>query len=369
MGNIAAHSADSGLPTASPRQAVGLDPATARGLLAVEPPLIDVSTAQEIAAQYFNVAGRAVKLTSERDCNFKLETLTGPMLLKVSNVAEKFSAIEAQTSAMLYIAQKDPNLPVPRLRHTIAGEMMVRVTASGGERLIARLLEYLPGEPLAGSVGSAGQRRSVGTLLARLDRALWDFRHVGADRRLLWDITHAADLWEFLPWISDLSRRAQVERLLEDFLSHAMPVLGRLRAQTLHNDFNPHNLLVEAQNPEVISGIIDFGDMVHGALINDLAVAAAYHVPASGHPLSQIAQIVSGYHTLNPLIEEEIDILFDLIGLRQAATVIITEWRASIYPSNRSYILRNAPSAWHGLERLATMTRIEARAVLRAACK
>jgi Ser/Thr protein kinase RdoA (MazF antagonist) len=171
-----------------------------------------------------------------------------------------------------------------------------------------------------------------------------------------------------LHYIADRKRRAQATRVLNRFASHALPVLPNLRAQVLHNDFNPHNLLVDADAPDRISGIIDFGDMVRGPLVNDLAVAAAYHVSSDGHPLSQVVDLVTAYHSINPLRQEEVDVLFDLIAARQAITVIITAWRTALHPENASYILRNAPTAWHGLDRFSTLPRSEARSVLRAAC-
>ena len=79
--------------------------------------------------------------------------------------------------------------------------------------------------------------------------------------------------------------------------------------------------------------------------------------------------MVSGFHAVLPLEPEEIDILFDLIATRMVLTVAISNWRASRYPENRDYILRNAPKAWAGLESLAQLSRAEAQAYLREACQ
>ena len=56
-----------------------------------------------------------------------------------------------------------------------------------------------------------------------------------------------------------------------------------------------------------------------------------------------------------PLEDAEFEILFDLVATRMILTVLITSWRADIQPENREYILRNAPSAWAGLERFACL--------------
>jgi hydroxylysine kinase len=338
------------------------------GLLEMPPPPIDVADAEAIAAEHFGEVGRATKLSSERDCNFLLATRTQRLLLKFSNSAEDPTAIDAQTAALMHIAQKDPTLPVPRVRRTRAGDLSARLRQPGCAPVVLRLLDFMPGQPLSGMQRSSIQRRDIGAMLARLDHALRDFSHVGAERPLLWDISRAEQLGVLLPHIADPPRRALAARFLDGFVSHALPALQGLRSQVLHNDFNPHNLLVDFQSPDRVTGIIDFGDMVRGPVVNDLAVAAAYHVPVDGHPLEQVTDVVAAYHLVNPLQAAEVDILFDLIAVRQVVTVIITTWRAALHPGNSRYILRNAPAAWQGLVRFAALPRREVQHILRAAC-
>jgi hypothetical protein len=49
-------------------------------------------------------------------------------------------------------------------------------------------------------------------------------------------------------------------------------------------------------------------------------------------------------------------------------TVTITEWRATLYPDNKAYILRNQPRAAAALEILNSIGRSEGAARLRQAC-
>jgi Ser/Thr protein kinase RdoA (MazF antagonist) len=91
-------------------------------------------------------------------------------------------------------------------------------------------------------------------------------------------------------------------------------------------------------------------------------------VPVSGHPLAHAADLVSAYHAVNPILPEEIEVLFDLIAVRQVVSVAIGTWRAQRYPDNRDYILRNSQAAWRGLERFATLDRADAQSYFRAAC-
>jgi len=134
-------------------------------------------------------------------------------------------------------------------------------------------------------------------------------------------------------------------------------MLPSLRAQVIHNDFNPHNVLVDAIADDRIAGVIDFGDVVRSPLVQDLAVAAAYQIGASGHPLQGAADMAASFHAVCPLLPEEIELLPDMIAARLALTIAVSSWRAARHPDNADYILRNQATAWNGLQRLQEISR------------
>ena len=69
-----------------------------------------------------------------------------------------------------------------------------------------------------------------------------------------------------------------------------------------------------------------------------------------------------------PLAPAEFSVLFDLIATRMAMTIVISSWRAAIYPANRDYILRNNATAWARLQRMATLSRDQATFQIQRAC-
>jgi hydroxylysine kinase len=69
-----------------------------------------------------------------------------------------------------------------------------------------------------------------------------------------------------------------------------------------------------------------------------------------------------------PLEPAELRVLFDLITTRMAMTIVISSWRAAIYPANRNYILRNNAAAWARLQRMATLSRDRAAFQIQRAC-
>jgi Ser/Thr protein kinase RdoA (MazF antagonist) len=330
---------------------------------------VDVAEAQKLSADVFGVAGRADRLAGERDQNFRIDPQEGePLLLKISNSAEDPAVTDLQTQALLHIAQHAPGLPVPRLYPTRNNEPQHVWRRPGGERRLVRLLSFLPGVPLHQAVADEQLLDKLGVALAQFDRALRDLRHPAETHDLLWDLQHASRLRTYTWAVEEPEKRRLAEAGLAIFSREAAPVLGQLRAQLLHNDLNPHNVLVSGSSRPSVTGIIDLGDMVRAPLVNDLAVAAAYHVGFGADPLDGVAALTRGYDTVLPLEPIEFKVLTPLIIGRLAMSVVISSWRARMDPTNRAYIFRNLPAAVRGLSRLLPLDLDAAAERLRTAC-
>ncbi|WP_206151260.1 phosphotransferase [Starkeya sp. ORNL1] len=339
----------------------------ANNLLITTAPAADADNAAAIARDHFGIEAEVSLLTSERDKNFHLVAADGQeYVLKITNSAEDPVVTNFQTEALLHIEARDAGLPVPRVCRTVDGRTELALPL-GGETHTVRLLTYLTGEPQYRAPPSAPQREDLGRCLARLGLALRDFRHPGATHDLLWDISNVGRLRDWLPNIGDTELRELATGFLDRFEDEVRPVQQRQRRQVVHNDFNPHNVLVDPANPVRVTGVLDFGDMVETPLVNDVAIAASYQV-AGAHSLVRAADFVAAYHSVLALHAEEIDILFDLIAMRHVTTITITEWRARLYPENRAYIMRNHPRAAEGLRAFAAIDRDAARRVFRQAC-
>ena len=323
-------------------------------ILATPTPVRSLEGAAAIAAR-FGVVGQASGLSSERDSNYRITAGDGrEYLLKITNPAEDAAVSRFQTEALLHVARADPDLPTPRPLPAANGDYLILIDDAGPQQ-IARLMTYLPGVQLHHVAPTPALRRNIGRSLARLDRALDGFSHPISGYSILWDLKHAPDLRDLLEFIEDKGRRRLVASVLDRYEARVAPVTGELRWQVIHNDFNRHNLLCASERGTEITGIIDFGDIVRAPLINDLAIACAYHTGAE--TWVPAAEIVGGYNAALALTPLERDLVVDLIATRLAMTVLITGWRAAKYPENRDYILRNANQGWAGLEHLASAGR------------
>lgn len=332
-------------------------------------PHIDETEAGALVSRVFGLSARAYGLTSERDRNFHIVSENGrEFVLRVTNAAEDPAVSNLQTMALRHIEAAAPDLPVPAVQPSVKGAFETVVRIAAGSKHVVRLFTFLPGEPLYRTASSRQQVENLGRCAAKLGLALQDFRHPAASHDLLWDLKGATRLRPYLVHIGDNRRRALADEVLTQFEAAILPDLPRIRSQVVHNDFNPHNVLVDPNEPSRVTGVLDFGDMVETPLINDVAVAASYQVEGED-PLGRIAVFVAAYHATSPLQKEEVEVLFDLIRLRQIMTVTITEWRASLYPENRAYILRNQPRAAAALETLSRIGRTVGTARLRQACE
>jgi Ser/Thr protein kinase RdoA (MazF antagonist) len=329
---------------------------------------------QTMLRTHWGLDGALEALSGERDSNFLL-TLAGiapgvPVrrLLKVSHPAEPSAVTDFQTQALLHLARHAPELPVQRLWPARSGAVAVSASAPDGQPRVLRLLSYLEGLPMPQAPRSAAQRASVAGLLARLDRALAGLQHPAATLALPWDIQRAHQVRSLVEAMADPVRRALAQGALQLFETTALPYLGALPRQPIHNDFNIYNLLVDPAQPEQVSGILDFGDMLAAPRINDLAVAAAYQVDVDGDALGTVAAFAAAFHAETPLRAAELDLLWPLVQARLVMVVAITGWRAARQPHHADYLLRNNAVSWARLQACAAITPQQARAALRTAC-
>jgi 4-aminobutyrate aminotransferase-like enzyme/Ser/Thr protein kinase RdoA (MazF antagonist) len=321
-------------------------------VLEATPPRFSATEVARVAAELFGLDGTAVDLGSERDQTFLVEGAADSGVIKISNLGEDPRTLDLEAEAILHIARVDPDLPVarPRVVSQAEGAAAYRTTAEGPAgthfvRLFERLCGHDGGPDLADDA-----IRDYGATHARLNLALRGFFHPGAGRKLLWDLAHASDLRQWTGAIADERRRGLVEAVLDRYDTRVAPRWSRLRAQVVHGDLNLDNLLLDERGR--ISGIVDFGDVGHTALVGDFAIALASII--RGRPLDDIFRVgriaIDGYASRVPFEPGELEVLGDLVATRLAAIVVISAWRVARYPENAEYIQAWDDDSWRLLE-------------------
>jgi 4-aminobutyrate aminotransferase-like enzyme/Ser/Thr protein kinase RdoA (MazF antagonist) len=328
--------------------------------------------AEGFAVELFGLNVSAKTLPGEYDDNFKLTRAgdSSAFVLKVMHPAREESLIDLQCSALQHLAQRAPQLNLPRVCPAKNGESFTTVTSADGSTRLVWLLTYVPGTMMAkANPHSAELLASLGTLLGEMDTALADFSHPAGQRELKWDFARAGWIREYLHLIDDSDRRALVEQFMALYDDAVVPVMGRLRRSVVYGDANDYNVLVSEPRtvPRLAVSVIDFGDMHETFTVSEVAIAAAYAILGKKEPLRAAAALVAGYHRVFPLTEVEISVLYALIGIRLAVSVINSAQRATVKPDD-SYVTISEASAWEALTRLAQIHPRFAHYAFREAC-
>src|SRR5258705_1605548 len=349
--------------------------------------------AVELARELYGLAGSAKAVPGEYDDNFHLTpqdlagtqpSLAGPLsnplhtkteaagaefVLKVMHPARERSFIDMQCRALQHLAERAPQLTLPRVILNRSGEAVGAGDADGTARLVW-LLTYVPGTMLVKArPHSAELLQSLGQFLGALDAALVDFEHPAVRRELKWDLARAGWIREHLHLIRDGSQRALVEKFLALYDAEVVPVLAQLRRSVVYGDANDYNVLIgpPLPLPRKIVSVIDFGDMHETVTVSEVAIAAAYAILGKENPLRAAAGVIAGYHRTFPLTEADLRILYVLIGTRLAVSVVNSAQRASVKPGD-AYVTVSERPAWEALERLATIHPRFAHYTFREAC-
>lgn len=322
-----------------------------RDPLEIAPPSFPVEQAQQITEAVFGVVGSLRPLPSERDQNFRVRDREGhSFVLKFSNPGDPPGVVEMQTDAMLHVAQHDPELPIPQVRPTLEHHHYAEIEGPDGRNSLVRLLTFLEGRTLAPSELDLPALHDLGTVVARMGRALRGFFHPAADHRLLWDLKNAGSLRPLVASIKQSQGQVIVERTLERFADRVAPAFSALRAQVIHNDLTLDNVLFGREGGN--SGIVDFGDVVHTALVCDLSSTLASVVTGRTDFLEAGAALIRGYGTVTPLEEEEAVLIADLLGARLVTIALISAWRRDRFPENAKLSARVEADAWPPLKLL-----------------
>jgi len=280
-------------------------------------------------------------------------------IVKIAHPLDDPAVLELQCTALLHASERDPGLPLPRLIPDLDGGVLREVMGADGEPRHARLLSYLDGSTLDYDETTAAQRRAIGRAAGRLSLALSDLEHGAARRVLAWDLQQVGPLRSLVGVVADPHARDAVEVEFEAYDCAVGAALRATRQQIVHNDLNADNLLVDASADDYVTGILDFGDVVHSSVVGDLAVAMAYAVGAD-HALERhhvdpwVApyDIAAGFAEVRALEDDEVAMLPALVRVRLAQRLVLNSWLAASDPANAGYTGRSITRTSRALQRL-----------------
>lgn len=224
-----------------------------------------------------------------------------------------------------------------------------------------RCMKYIPGELFERDNNKPLQLYRLGEYLSKMDKSLIGFKHEATKRTHIWDLRNFLAIHKFVESIDDDHIRSLVKESMQLF-EEINEKCKDIRMSVIHNDANDHNIITDSYGISNELSIIDFGDMVHSWLVNEIAIAAAYVIIGgwagrlSEKELGEIeskdyapswidncTELIRGYETGIKLEKNEREIIYTLIQCRIATSVTLGAYSISKDPTNEYLKLHSKP--------------------------
>jgi hydroxylysine kinase len=315
----------------------------------VTPPVArSVDELRALVADLYGPIESWVVLPGESDLNIRVGLAVGVGMLKIS-AADGTGFAEFQTRLTTHLADYQPKLPVPKIIPTIAGAPEFITDRGFTSNVHARMTTFLPGTSASDATLTPELLHTAGATLAQLHEALAAFDEVLPKRDTNWDIRTVgewrAENGQSVETVRTSEQQRWVE-ILDEFASIHLPQMRQWPAQLIHNDLNGSNVLVD-QEERRVTGIFDLGDVNLAPRAVDIAVAAAYLVDTTtpGTLAQGLGALVSGYHAVASLSDDEVELLPHIMKARYALALMLNSSRAEFArddPDYVAYVTRNS---------------------------
>ncbi|MBM43578.1 MAG: aminotransferase [Phycisphaerae bacterium] len=256
----------------------------------------------------------------------------------------------------------DAGLPVPRILPTTSGQNNI---PAGELQGVARVQEYLPGTPWKSLESTPSRLRAIGAFMARMHAGLEGRDFAAAARTHDWDLARAHMHRDKAEFLNDPDQRRAIEYCFHLFSALALPHLADCPSGLLHGDINDENLLLDGDQ---IVGLLDFGDCLNGAFVQDLGLALAYALEQEDVTLETAASLVEGYDECRPLELKEQELLLPLALARLATYVTINAQRMAADPTSGMRNL-HLDTAWEAINMCLAVAPAQARGILCNGCR
>lgn len=322
------------------------------------------SLAQKLLNKYFGISGTLKRLNAYASENYLVTTENEKYVLKVYINNDNPELIAAESEVLTALNSTGKPLGLPRPIKTIDGEFQA-IFQEGDNHYIVRLLTFIEGTFLAEIEPDKNCYESLGAYLADLDSELLKLKSpIIQNRNYHWNIQQIHLLKDKIDHIDTASKQNLVRYFILQYNENARPVSHGFRHSILHNDSHEWNILTQDQR---VTGAIDFGDIVYGPLVQEVAISISYAMMASDDPWSTASIILKSYHQRLPLLREEIEVLYYYIAARLCISVCISAYSKTLDPEN-NYITISEKPAWDLLYKLIKSNPIRAKNLLLRAC-
>ncbi len=334
------------------------------------PPAFDVATVADKVTDEYGLVGKWAPLVGERDQNFRLSTEDGrKFVVKIAGPDEDPDLADFQVQALLFLERGSPQIPVPRIIRAKTGRCLNELINGRGVKHVLRIVTYLDGIPYAeGALADPENLQKIGAFLAGIVNALAGFEHRASRHFMPWNLSNGIAVSGHLWAEAAGDARTLATPLLQRLRHEVLPKLNAGPSQIIHNDAHPYNLLRANAASQDVVGLIDFGDMVHAPIINELAVtAAAFHKPGSEDLVTE-ENLLIGFHRVHRLSDAQVSLLWDAMTLRVLITILLCDIKLNMDAETDPDVVEERMGAYAMLEIICGLDHKLVVERLRAAC-
>jgi len=313
--------------------------------------VLSTNEVEKIVKKEYGILGSASKLQGEIDINYKISTKNSQdYILKISRPDSTSDYLDFQIKILKFINSKNKNLPISKIILNKQKKDITEIVDSYGNKRILRLLKWIPGR-LWSSVHPQldDLRYSLGEKSGNITKLLKDFDHKIAHREFEWDI--AQSIWTKKHLNLFNHDQKKILKYFHQEFELKNNDYNQLRKSVIHNDINDNNIIVSEDliSPSVKS-IVDFGDAINTQIINEVGTVCAYAIMNQNDPLDAALPVVSGYHSIYPLKENEVEHLYNVIAMKLVISVTKSAINKTKEPGNK-YLLISEKHAWELLNK------------------
>ena len=316
------------------------------------------SIVKTLAQDHFDLEVTSKALPGEFDLNCYVKDKAGKeYVMKIAHSFRDRSLLDLENQAMIHLANKETGLALPQLIPNRDGQEITEIKWKDGSTRLLRLLSWVPGTVFAKiNPHPDSLLESLGSACGNLCKGLQDFAHPAAEREWNWVPERVQWAEENIAAFPTEEEREIVEYFLKMHQEISVPLLPGLRKSINHNDANDYNVMVkEVSAMPMVSGMIDFGDVMLTHTVADLAIAIAYAAMDKPDPLAAAALVVRGFHKTFPLEEDELEVLFPFVCARLVLSVTHSALNKQDRPENE-YLLVSERPAWDLLRKLRSIS-------------
>ncbi len=336
-------------------------------------PQFSLNQVKRIVSDLYSIDGDYKELNCERDISYRIRTRSDTAyVVKISNAAEPEGVVDFQIKALKHIVEQDSDLLVPQIIHTKDAKPYEWIQSDNGDRHMTRMLTYVEGDVMdyTPAAFSPKTRYNIGVMVGRLTKSLRNFYHPYArSNDHLWDMSRCLELRPHVRYLPDGSTRELCNMILDRVERFILPQLKKTRWQVVHHDAHPDNVLVDPKDPTRVVGVIDFGDMLFGPVLADLAAASDSFDDDDTDPLDALCDTTAGYDSSFPLEENEIDFVYDMMLICLLINTVIIGARDALSDGSEKVHIENTGIYLRMLKRLWETGREKAIGRLRRACR